>query len=104
MLDDKQKEILIKDFESKGIEKVKHDLALGFYGNRNDPSYPNACLAQVWIESKEAEASATIKAKELSLAQEANDVAKSANKLSRIAIWISVLSVLISAVITQITK
>lgn len=53
MVDDKTMKQWKEEFEEKGEEKVKIELASGRYGNQTDPLYPRACYAKIWLEEQE---------------------------------------------------
>lgn len=96
MLDDRTMKQYKAEFEEKGEEKVKTELASGQYGNKTDPSYPKACYAKIWLEEKETNRQEVIKREEISIAKEANQISKSAKNAAWLALIISVISILMS--------
>lgn len=94
MLDGKQKAELFQQLETKGVEKVKEELAQGVYGV--DTFRGKAPLVKTWVTSKEAEKEESKRAEGVKIAREANDIARAANKFSIIAIIVAVIATIIS--------
>lgn len=99
MLDDEKLKKLEEKFEEEGEEKVRADLALGIYGNLNDPTYPKAMFAKVWLEKKETQRQETSRKEEIMIAKEANDIARSAKDASWWALVISAISIIIAVLV-----
>ncbi len=97
MLDDNKMKEYKEEFELKGEEKVKIELASGRYGNPTDHSYPKACYAKVWLEEQEKTNQDTLKRIEITIAKEANQISRSAKDASWLALIISVISIFLSA-------
>ena len=103
MLDDKMKEYK-EEFELKGEQKVKIELASGRYGNPEDHSYPKACYAKMWLEEKEKTKQEALKREEITIAKEANQISRSAKNAAWLALIISVSSILLSVFILFFKK
>lgn len=103
MLDEKMKEYK-EEFELKGYEKVKIELASGRYGNPENHSYPKACYAKMWLEEKEKTRQEVLKREEIAIAKEANQISKSTKNAAWLALIISVISILLSVFILFFKK
>ena len=99
MLDEVQKKLLEEKIEKDGESKVSTDLALGIYGNSRDPMYPKARLAELWLEKKREQRKNVGREEEITIAKEANDIARSAKNAAWSALFISAVSIIIAVLV-----
>ena len=67
------------ELEKIGVQEVQKRLAENIYG---DPRNPNYISVQAWLHSKELEGATSREEETLSVAREANDLARSSNAIA----------------------
>ncbi|MFT4060340.1 MAG: hypothetical protein QM652_12430 [Legionella sp.] len=97
MKDSEQIEQFYLKLENKRVEQVKIELAQGVYNQ-------NKNLVETWLNTKKEASDNQLKERSIAISEEANQIAKSSNKISWISLVFSGAALLISILVAIFKK